>query len=64
MNDVKPIYYIYKLDEGGAAIEDLGEDDQGYDIPAATHWVLPTLDFHNLWDTLFFDSDIKEQVGS
>ena len=61
MDDVQPIYHIYKLDEDGSAVDEIGIE-QGQEVSASTHWVLPSTDFHNLWDTLIYDSEIKEQA--
>ncbi|MCL4137978.1 UNVERIFIED_CONTAM: hypothetical protein GTU68_062620 [Idotea baltica] len=55
------MYHVYKLDSGGPGVEEL-EGAGAEDIPAATHWLLPATDFQNLWDTLIFDTDVKEQV--
>ena len=39
------------------------ELDENQDtVPAATHWQLPALEFHGLWETLIYDSDVKRQL--
>jgi len=37
-------------------------DDKDEEVPAATHWQLPSAEFHGLWDTLIYDSDVKRQL--
>ncbi|XP_046843692.1 pachytene checkpoint protein 2 homolog [Xenia sp. Carnegie-2017] len=50
-------YHVYQLHDGGPGYEEL-EDD----ISAADNWLLPTEDFQGLWESLLFDSDVKNQL--
>ncbi|XP_046862553.1 pachytene checkpoint protein 2 homolog [Xenia sp. Carnegie-2017] len=50
-------YHVYQLHDGGHAYEEL-EDD----ISAPDNWLLPTEDFQGLWESLLFDSDVKNQL--
>lgn len=50
-------FHVYQLYDGGPSTEEL-EDD----ISAANHWLLPSEDFHGLWESLLFDSDVKHQL--
>ena len=50
-------FYVYQLHDGGPSSEEL-EDD----ISAANHWLLPAEEFHGLWESLLFDSDVKTQL--
>ncbi|XP_013381834.1 pachytene checkpoint protein 2 homolog [Lingula anatina] len=52
------LIHVYQLNEDGPASEELDEED----LAAASHWLLPTRDFDGLWDSLVFDSDIKNQL--
>lgn len=57
------VYHIYQLESSGPDLEELpGTDTDQECIPAATQWLLPATEFHNLWDTLIYDSDIKDQL--
>ena len=38
-------------------------DGQENDITAANHWILPSIDFYGLWESLIYDSTIKENVS-
>lgn len=53
---------MHRLDDGGPASEDMAGHD-GEEMPAATHWLMPSSDFDGLWDSLIFDDNLKEQVG-
>ncbi|XP_068246000.1 pachytene checkpoint protein 2 homolog [Palaemon carinicauda] len=53
-------YYVYKLEECGPSIEELEESEE--EIPAATHWMLPALEFEDLWENLVFDTPVKEHL--
>lgn len=49
---------MYQLHEDGPAQEELDDED----LAAANHWLLPSSDFKGLWESLIFDSSIKQQV--
>ena len=50
--------HVYQLDEDGGAEEMEGEED----IATYKEWVLPSRDFHELRETLVFDSDVKRRL--
>ncbi|KAK7085570.1 Pachytene checkpoint protein 2, partial [Halocaridina rubra] len=52
-------YYVYKLECDGPGIEELEEG--GEELPAATHWTLPAVEFEDLWENLIYDTPVKEQ---
>lgn len=54
-------FHVYRLTTESAATETMKNDDE--DIPASSHWMLPAQEFHHLWESLYFDSNIKENVG-
>jgi hypothetical protein len=37
-------------------------EGDGEDLPAASQWILPSAEFHGLWENLVYDSTIKESV--
>ncbi|XP_050462049.1 pachytene checkpoint protein 2 homolog isoform X3 [Cataglyphis hispanica] len=55
-------YYIYRLTQEGAATETMNCDSD--ELPVASHWLLPTQEFHYMWESLYYDCDIKNNVGT
>ncbi|OXB62971.1 hypothetical protein ASZ78_000881 [Callipepla squamata] len=53
--------HIFQLNEEGPSIENLEEENE--DIVAANHWVLPAAEFHGLWESLIYDTEVKSQSG-
>ncbi|XP_077982391.1 pachytene checkpoint protein 2 homolog [Glandiceps talaboti] len=51
--------HVFQLQGEGSAAEEIDDDD---DISAANHWVLPSEDFHGLWENLIFDSNVKGEL--
>jgi hypothetical protein len=33
------------------------------ELPAGSHWILPSAEFHGLWVNVIYDSTIKENVN-
>ena len=60
INDDKIKFHVYRLqsDQEELAMEDCDENE----VQAAGHWSLPHTNFHNMWDTLIYDTDIKENL--
>nr|XP_002125442.1 pachytene checkpoint protein 2 homolog [Ciona intestinalis] len=58
MSNIKMKFYVYRL------YEDFPEDEmvqhEEEELSAATHWMLPSKGFENLWESLIYDSNIKE----
>ena len=50
--------HVFQLQQEGPSQEELDEDD----IAAANHWLLPSADLHGFWESLVFDTDIKQEV--
>uniref|UniRef100_A0A2C9JZN1 Pachytene checkpoint protein 2 homolog n=1 Tax=Biomphalaria glabrata TaxID=6526 RepID=A0A2C9JZN1_BIOGL len=50
--------HIFQLNTDGAGTEELDEEN----LSAASHWLLPSFDFHGLWDTLVYDDVIKSRL--
>lgn len=57
LKNCKLAIHVFQLHDDGPATEEL-EDD----IAAANHWLLPSDDFHGMWESLIFDSDVKAQL--
>ncbi|KAJ9588802.1 hypothetical protein L9F63_017913 [Diploptera punctata] len=65
LKTVNITFHIYRLDLDGQQPEMMDEGDgQEGDISAANHWILPSVDFHGLWESLIYDSTIKENLLS
>ncbi|XP_061444462.1 pachytene checkpoint protein 2 homolog isoform X2 [Rhineura floridana] len=52
--------HIFHLNEEGPSAENLEAEDEA--IVAANHWVLPTVEFHGLWESLIYDAEIKSDL--
>ena len=64
VTDLKTVdlqYHVYRLDLEGQQTEIVEGD--GEELPAASHWILPSGEFHGLWENLTYDSTIKEKVN-
>ena len=55
-------FYVYHLHDTQPE-EELLEDDNE-ELPAANHLLLPSKSNHNIWETLVYDTDIKENLLS
>lgn len=55
-------FHVYSLDETGPNLEN-DEDSEGKDVNLATHWILPSSEFFNLWENLFYEQNVKERVS-
>ncbi|XP_033337754.2 pachytene checkpoint 2 protein [Megalopta genalis] len=53
-------FHVYRLNEENAATETIGDDSE--ELTASSHWILPAKEFHFLWENLYFDSTIKEDL--
>ncbi|OXU26680.1 hypothetical protein TSAR_012578, partial [Trichomalopsis sarcophagae] len=53
-------FYIYRLNQEEAAIETMDKD--GEEISASSHWVLPSIEFADLWENLYYNPKIKENL--
>jgi len=61
--DLKTVYmqyHVYQLDLGQQTEIMEGEREE---LPAASHWILPSAEFHSFWENLIYDSKIKENVN-
>lgn len=53
-------FHVYRLTQEDGATETMQNDSE--DLPVSCHWVLPAKEFHYLWESLYFDSHIKEDL--
>ncbi|EFX71223.1 hypothetical protein DAPPUDRAFT_327424 [Daphnia pulex] len=53
-------YHIFTIEDSGPELQEL--DDKEDQVPAATHWQLPSLEFHGLWETLIYDTNVKVEL--
>ncbi|XP_070585838.1 pachytene checkpoint protein 2 homolog isoform X2 [Erythrolamprus reginae] len=61
LNKCKLLIHIFHLNEEGSTTENLDAEDEN--IVAANHWLLPTVEFHRLWESLIYDAEIKSDSG-
>ncbi|GAB4860645.1 nucleolar component of the pachytene checkpoint [Ancistrocladus abbreviatus] len=55
---VKPSVHVYQLSEDGPC-EDLGGDGQ---LSSFNEWTLPAKEFDGLWDSLIYESGLKQRL--
>ncbi|XP_070585835.1 pachytene checkpoint protein 2 homolog isoform X1 [Erythrolamprus reginae] len=60
LNKCKLLIHIFHLNEEGSTTENLDAEDEN--IVAANHWLLPTVEFHRLWESLIYDAEIKSDL--
>ncbi|XP_013908298.1 PREDICTED: pachytene checkpoint protein 2 homolog [Thamnophis sirtalis] len=60
LNKCKLLIHIFHLNEEGSTTENLDAEDEH--IVAANHWLLPTVEFHRLWESLIYDVEIKSDL--
>lgn len=58
VKNVNLLLHVYQLHSDGPATEEL----EGDDMSAASHWLLPSQEYHGMWESLVFDSDVKKQL--
>ncbi|GFR01312.1 pachytene checkpoint protein 2 homolog [Trichonephila clavata] len=50
-------YYVYTFNSSAPEIEEAEDEQQ-----ISTQWILPTEEFHGLWDSLIYDSEVKDEL--
>lgn len=55
-------WFVYTLDSNGKTIQTECDEDGGA-ITLATHLTLPSQELYTLWENLYYDNNIKENVG-
>ncbi|XP_076652988.1 pachytene checkpoint 2 protein [Halictus rubicundus] len=53
-------FHVYRLNQEIAGVETMQNDSE--ELVASSHWILPAKDFYSLWESLYFDSTIKEDL--
>ncbi|CAG7815472.1 unnamed protein product [Allacma fusca] len=54
--------HVYELNDDGENAEFMDDDEEAGSSPSSHHWVLPSANFHGLWDSLIFESDVKTRL--
>ncbi|XP_032520193.2 pachytene checkpoint protein 2 homolog [Danaus plexippus] len=62
MTECELLYHIYTLDNFGAETDTMTDAASGEELAAADVWALPTEEFHGLWESLVYDSKLKEDT--
>ncbi|KAG6454321.1 hypothetical protein O3G_MSEX008636 [Manduca sexta] len=62
ITDVELVYHVYKLDTFGAETDTMTDASTGEEFAAADVWALPAQEFHGLWESLVYDSKLKEDT--
>ncbi|XP_023936569.1 pachytene checkpoint protein 2 homolog [Bicyclus anynana] len=60
-NECEFIFHVCRLDTAGAEVDSVA-DAAGDEITAATVWALPHEELHGLWDSLVYDSQLKQDA--
>lgn len=60
--DTQLIYHIYKLNSFGAETDMMTDASTGEEFATADVWALPSQEFHGLWESLIYDSKLKEDT--
>ncbi|XP_053570330.1 pachytene checkpoint protein 2 homolog [Bombina bombina] len=60
LNKCTLFIHIFHLNEEGPSAENLEDENDG--LVAASNWLLPSADFHGLWESLVYDSEIKSNL--
>lgn len=59
---LKVNWYVYSLDSDGTSTQ-TETDDDGQEICLAVHLTLPSKELHTLWENLYYENNIKENVS-
>ncbi|KAJ0180905.1 hypothetical protein K1T71_002990 [Dendrolimus kikuchii] len=55
-------YHVVKLNGVGSEIDTMTDTSTGEEFSVAQMWALPARDFHGLWESLVYDSNLKEDT--
>jgi len=53
---------VFQLNEEPATEEMADDSAAGDEIPACKQWILPSREFHGLWESLVYDEGIKHNL--
>lgn len=62
VTETELVYHIYKLDAFGAETDTMTDTSTGEEFAAADVWALPSQEFHGLWESLIYDTKLKEDT--
>ncbi|XP_026755836.1 pachytene checkpoint protein 2 homolog [Galleria mellonella] len=62
MRNTELVYHIYKLDSFGVETDTMTDNASGEELTAADVWTLPSEEFFGLWESLIYDSKLKEDI--
>ena len=51
--------HIYQLYEGGPTYEDIDDDEVGTNRQVASHWMLPSSELEEMWESLVLQQGLK-----
>lgn len=54
-------FLVYSLTQETAATETLQSDSE--ELSVASHWILPSQEFDHIWQHLYYDDNIKNNVS-
>ena len=55
--------HVFDLNQDGENTEFMDDDEEDGQSPSSHHWILPSNTFHDLWDSLVFETEVKTRVG-
>uniref|UniRef100_A0A3Q3G4D1 Pachytene checkpoint protein 2 homolog n=1 Tax=Kryptolebias marmoratus TaxID=37003 RepID=A0A3Q3G4D1_KRYMA len=53
------VIHVFTLNEEGPSMLSLEEDEE---LSAANHWLLPTAEFHGIWESLVYETGVKTKL--
>ncbi|KAM3959409.1 pachytene checkpoint 2 protein [Aphomia sociella] len=62
MTNTELVYHVYKLDSFGVETDTMTDNASGEELAAADVWTLPSEEFYGLWESLVYDSQLKEET--
>ncbi|XP_013195994.1 pachytene checkpoint protein 2 homolog [Amyelois transitella] len=62
MTNSELVYHVFKLDAFGVETDTMTDNASGEELAAADVWSLPSEEFHGLWESLVYDSKLKEDT--
>ena len=59
---VAPSIHVFQLYEGGPTYEDIDDEEVGTNRQVASHWMLPSSDFEEIWESLVLQPGVKASL--
>ncbi|XP_063626681.1 pachytene checkpoint protein 2 homolog [Cydia splendana] len=60
--DADLVFHVHMLDQYGVETDTMTDDTSGEEVSAADVWSLPAAEFHGLWESLIYDTRLKEDT--